>query len=235
MTVESNRILGCVSAVLLVFSAIASLMVILQMFYPASAFLGVTAPLALLSVVGFILLFVAMYGFSKDYKEPAIFNNMLYGFLTSIVAVGISMAVTMALIFANLEQIAQSLTPLTTQTVPMPAMYESIIGYVSYAFIAAAIATLIQMLFYSRAFSKLADKSRVQQFSKVGTILIVSGFVNIIVAALAALLALYDVISVMSSMYFSSVAAEVQIIAWIVAAKAYLAIKPPTQAEQSNQ
>ncbi|MCW4005977.1 MAG: DUF996 domain-containing protein [Candidatus Bathyarchaeota archaeon] len=232
MTIEANRTLGVVSAILIICSSIAVYISTIQVFYPTSTFIGIGASFGVVGFVGIILLFVTMYGLSKDYREPAIFNHMLYGFLTSIVASVISVGVTFAAVLANLEGIIQGINYAHTQPIAVPELFEAVMGYIPYAFIVAAIATLIQMLFYNKAFSALADKSRVPKFGTVGKILIVSGVVNIVFGVFAALLVFTGLAPAMTVLFLPSVGGAVQIIAWIAATQAYLAMKPSIQLEQ---
>ena len=61
MTLESNKILGGVGAILL------------------------AIPFG--NLIGIILLLIAMKGIADDYNEPDIFKNTLYGFIFGIVGV----------------------------------------------------------------------------------------------------------------------------------------------------
>ena len=60
MTLETNKILGGLGAILLFISAL-----------PISSFMGV------LGLIGAVLILVSLYGLAGYYKEPKIFRNAL--------------------------------------------------------------------------------------------------------------------------------------------------------------
>jgi uncharacterized membrane protein len=70
MTLESNKTLGGVGAILVVVGFL--------------GFFG-TGYAALLALVGIILTLIALKGFSDHYNEGGIFNNALYGFISTII------------------------------------------------------------------------------------------------------------------------------------------------------
>ena len=73
MTLETNKTLGGVGALLMVITPVAG--------FAGGIFTG------LLGLVGLILVLIAMKGLADHYNEGGIFNNTLYGVVLTIVGV----------------------------------------------------------------------------------------------------------------------------------------------------
>ena len=74
MTIESNRTLGGLGALLTVVGVFSSVFSIIRFAYPNNlaadiAFSGISGVVGVISFVGFILFLVAMYGFSETTKR----------------------------------------------------------------------------------------------------------------------------------------------------------------------
>ena len=97
LTIESNRTLGGVAAILMLIGVISqastAFEVCFSQFAGASIFTGIGGLFGVLSFVGFLLFLVAMYGFSKDYQEHRIFSYLLYGIIITIVAAVVVLAI----------------------------------------------------------------------------------------------------------------------------------------------
>jgi len=88
MNLETSKNLGGIGAILLVIGLV--------------GIIG-TGYSGMLSLIGLVLVLIAMKGLSDYYKDAGIFNNTLYGFVTSIIAVVAFVAV---IVVALLETIA---------------------------------------------------------------------------------------------------------------------------------
>ena len=86
MTIESNKILGGVGA-LLMFVGI----------FPYINTFGIV------DLIGAILVLVALHGFAGFYKENGIFSNALYGIIAGIVGVVAAAAVGIAIVLPRLQ------------------------------------------------------------------------------------------------------------------------------------
>ena len=82
MTLESSKNLGGIGAILMFIGVL-----------PYISFYGVV------SLVGLILLLIAMYGLANYYRVSGIFNNALYGVITAIVGVIVFAAVIFIALF----------------------------------------------------------------------------------------------------------------------------------------
>jgi uncharacterized membrane protein len=86
MTLESNRMLGGIGALLIVISSITSFLSLARFFFPNLNVAGFGSLFGVLGLVGIILFLIAMKGFAVHYKAPSIFNNALYWLISSIIA-----------------------------------------------------------------------------------------------------------------------------------------------------
>jgi len=110
LAIQTNRTLGGIGAVFSVLGAISSISSVLLYGYPTSPAANLVLALisgvvGLFAFVGFILFLIAMYGFSRDYNEHRIFNYILYGFLCTIVAAIIAVAIVVVIFLSNLGTI----------------------------------------------------------------------------------------------------------------------------------
>ena len=212
MSFESTRSMARAALLLIVLGTVVSPAVAI-----AAAFLRVplaslfvTGILSILSFVGYILFLVAMNRFSNLYKEPAIFKNTLYGFLTAIIGGVALVLVFVGLLFTSLSEIIPlgSFTPGTTS---VPSVFYSIIVFLIVVWLGAFVLALIQSVFYKRAFDALAEKSGEENFKTAGLLMLIGGALTI------ALIGVF-----------------LFLVGWIVALVGFFSMKPPqTQAYSS--
>ncbi len=228
MTVESNRMLGGVGASLIVVSAIGPLLVLPMLFdeYPTSA--SSASPfstiLGVAGLAGIILFMVAMRRFSGGYKTPGIFDNALYGVLSSIVVCVVAAVLMLAILLMNWGNIVSTFNP-----IPSQINFQSILGYAVPAIPFFSVGGLIQALFMMRAFNLLAAKSNVRLFRTSGLVLVAGSVLALILASVGALLFLSASISATAAILalpFASI--TINSLAWIFAAKAFFSMKTPT-------
>ena len=231
MTVASNKQLGLVAAVLTVLGSIYSL---LNIAGSLSLGFGAGFLLAILGFVGFILFLVAMHGFSKDYSDPAIFNNVLYGIISSIIIGVIAVGVVLFIVFANLGAIMQ--LPQTPGSSSEFTQY--IVGLIVPVLAVFTILAIAPAVFNMRAFNRLADKSGVRLFKTVGLLGVVAAAFSIALGFLAVALFYSGALTVNNFYSVPTLGSVVSLAAWILAAKAFSSIKvstsetywtPPTQ------
>jgi uncharacterized membrane protein len=115
VTIQTNRTLGGVGACLTLVGLVSTILSITQYAYPAlmmnPAILGASGVAGIISFAGFILFFIAMYGFSRDYGEHKIFNYILYGLIGTIVSAIVAGVILTAYIMLNLFDAIRSLNP----------------------------------------------------------------------------------------------------------------------------
>jgi uncharacterized membrane protein len=227
MTIESNRMLGGVGASLIVVSALSSLFALPPLFDLYSTGTTAASPfssvLGLAGLAGIILFMVAMKGFAGDYKDAGIFNNALYGLLSSIAVAVLAGGLMVAVMFMNLSSVIPTLNP-----VPGPTnLFQSILEFMVPVMPAFSVAGLVQALFTMRAFNLLADKSDVRMFRTAGWALLAGSVLAIILACIAALLFFAASVSAAAVLVISLTGTTVINLAWILAAKAFFSVRAP--------
>lgn len=178
MTPESTKIMGGLGSVLLFLG-----------FLPMN-YAGV------LSIVGLILVLIALYGFAGIYRDRGIFNNFLYGILAvivgAVVAVGIafgSLLVSLTTLLYRLypgwngDWMALSgLTPDISGITPGDVM--PLLGGLLVVALVAYVAIIIAAFFIRRSLNALALKTNINLFSTAALVLLIGAFMTIIVVGL---------------------------------------------------
>ncbi len=177
MELETSKNLGGIGAILLVIGFLAVI---------GSAFSGI------LSLVGLILVLIAMKGLSDHYGEASIFNNSLYGVILSIVGGVVTVAalfVTALSFFTNVLGIELS-TVISDPTAFSNIDWTEVIVFEDLmAHVGALVASLIVLfifvvvaaIFYRKSLNTLASKSGVGMFSTAGLLLLIGAVLTIIV------------------------------------------------------
>src|SRR3972149_6837423 len=133
MTLESDRMLGGIGALLIVISSITSFLSLAQFLFP-SLFLSVLGlPFGFLGLAGLILFMIAMKGFAVHYKDPGIFNNALYWILTIIIAGVVAVVLLLAVLFSVLSSVISTMAPFTSANPPtLSALLDAFRPYIVY-------------------------------------------------------------------------------------------------------
>ncbi|NIO38353.1 DUF996 domain-containing protein [Candidatus Bathyarchaeota archaeon] len=169
MSLESGKTLGGVGAI---FIAIGSV-------FPP------------LSLVGIILVLVAMRRLADYYEEKGIFDNALWGFIFGIISVVGAIIVFFLLIFSG------AIWSVTTGlAVPLA------IGSIIAAIVVWFVFSLLQAIYYRRAFAILSEKSEEKMFDTAGLLLLIGAILTIVL-----------------------IGALVSLVAWILVAVGFFAIK----------
>ncbi len=141
----------------------------------------------LIPLIGFILMLIALKGFADHYKDADIFNNALYGFITTIVggvvAVG-AFVITALTVVADLGiddwTSATEWTDLITAEAAVDSLLTLLGGIVAALIILFVFAILTAWL-YRKSLGSLASKSGVGLFGTAGLLLLVGAVLTIIV------------------------------------------------------
>jgi uncharacterized membrane protein len=146
MSLESNKTLGGIGAILLA--------------------------IPFLSLIGVILVLIAMKGVADYYDDDDIFRNALYGFIFGIVGVTALVAIILmfAFGFATISPIITSYTSFAFTG----------FGLFIIAFIVLYVFSLIGAIFYKKSLDNLSEKSGEQMFSTAGLILLIGAVLPII-------------------------------------------------------
>ncbi|MCZ2856899.1 MAG: DUF996 domain-containing protein, partial [Candidatus Bathyarchaeota archaeon] len=175
MELETSKNLGGIGAILLVIGFLG---------FIGSAFSGI------LSLVGLILVLIAMKGLSDHYGEASIFNNSLYGVILLIVGGVVSVA---ALIVTALSLIKDVLGIELSTAISDPTAFsridwtevvtENLIAYAGTMvgiLIVLFIFVVVAAIFYRKSLNTLSSKSGVGMFSTAGLVLLIGAVLTII-------------------------------------------------------
>ena len=174
MTLQSNKTLGGVGALLMVISP-----------FLVSGFT------LLVGLVGLILVLIAVKGLSDHYKEASIFNNTLYGVILSIVGGAVFVAalfVTALSFFTNVLGIELS-TALSDPTAfsnidwAEAIVFENLMAHVAAlvgSLLILFIFVVVAAIFYRKSLTTLAEKTGVSLFGTAGLLLLIGAVLTII-------------------------------------------------------
>jgi uncharacterized membrane protein len=181
----------------------------LSMFW-TGFFEGFCLILGVISIVAFILFFLAMHKLSKYYQEPAIFKKLLYSLLISIIAGIVIYIITIVFTTSTIPTVETAVTPedIGQFLVQFIAFFVAIITV-------AIVLSIINGLLYYQAFNKLCEKSGVDNFKTAGLLYLIGAITNIV-----------------------GIGAIITWIAWIFAAQGYKKLtpqQPPTCTTTTSQ
>lgn len=226
MTIESNRTLGGVGACLTLVGIISTFLSVIQYAFPAlllsPIILSVSGIIGALSLVGFILIFVAMHGFSRAYNDHRIFNYILYGLIGTIISAIMIGTIWMAYVMLDLFSVIRSLTPLPNASSQIQSL---LMPYISPLIIAFSTVTLIWIILNYKAYNLLADKSGVKLFRSAAKLFVLGALINIAFSVTFAILGFNISMGFFTFSLAIVPGGLVQYIAWVLAAKAFFQIR----------
>lgn len=173
MTLESNKTLGGVGAILVVVGFL--------------GFFG-TGYAALLTLVGIILTLIALKGFSDHYNEGGIFNNALYGFISTIIGVVVFVGILVMTVLAAIstlgitdwtEWATKIQQNMTDWNALWPWIEPIVVGAIA-ALIVLFVFLIISAIFFRRSLSTLSVKSGEKIFETAGLLWLIGAFLTII-------------------------------------------------------
>lgn len=235
MTFESNRLLGGIGTLLMVFSSISSFVGLAQFFFPSARISLIGAPFGLLGLAGLILFMIAMNGLANYYRDRAIFDNALYWIITSIATVVVTGVLIVVVAFSVLSSVISTLVPMTPGATPTPpaanAVLDALQPYIGYFIPVGVVAFaigVIAIVFLMRAFNRLAAASGVKLFRTAGLLFFAGVAVAGAVGLLAALLIVTSVVTVSGVLSLTVVSGFVSLAAWAMATTAFFRLRAPT-------
>jgi len=168
VSLESNKILGGVGALLMVISLI--------------GLLG-SAYFLFLLVVGAILVLISLKGFADHYQDGGIFNNALYGFITVIVGLVATVAIFVILVLQVLSNIPIDWTnPMEVQQYFMGNMYVTwqIAGTAIGALIVFYISAVVSAVLFRKALDALSARSGEKIFGTAGLVWLIGAVIPLV-------------------------------------------------------
>ncbi len=198
MSLESGRKFGFYASLINVILPIAAIISIVIVFFSiiaattsgiangtsapafAAAFGGIMfnffiIAISAIAIAGLVMFMYAMYSLSNYYNEPAIFKNILYAFILSIVC----SVVVLFLVFIVLISAFLGFSLANAPSAAAPVFMEIILTY-AVVFVVALAFGIINGLLYMRAFNKLKEKSGVDDFGTAGLLFIIGVFIPIV-------------------------------------------------------
>jgi uncharacterized membrane protein len=177
MNFESNRIVGGIGALLL--------------------FIGVIPMVnqfGIVSLIGAIMVLIALRGFASYYREAGIFNNALYGTIMAIVGVVVSVAVVIAAALGFISTFIpgwngdwtslSQLNPADINTNVDFAALGPFLAAILLALVLLFVFVLVVAFLYRKSLNMLSQKSGVGLFGSAATVLLIGAVLTIIVVGL---------------------------------------------------
>jgi uncharacterized membrane protein len=176
MTLDSSKNLGGVGALLMFISVLLGYLPYL------GAFTGI------ISLVGAILVLVALKGFADYYKESRIFNNALYGIIVAVVGAVVFIAILLTSAVALFAALGLDITNIQDWTSLSQIDWQSIdlnlifrfAGVVLLALIVLFIVLLVVAIFLRRSLRLMATKTNVGLFGTTGLLILIGAVLTII-------------------------------------------------------
>jgi uncharacterized membrane protein len=182
MKLESSKNLGGVGALLIFLGPLLNV-----------ALPRVGAWPGLLSLVGMILVLIALKGFADHYREAGIFNNALYAIIAAIVGAVVFAAVLiiafvgffagLGLNISNFQDWA-SLSSIDWQGLSNLDFIFSFIGVILLGVIVLFVFMVITVIFLRRSLSLMAAKTGVGLFGTTGLLLLIGAILTIFVVGI---------------------------------------------------
>ncbi len=177
MALETSKNLGGVGALLIFLGPLLS-------FIP-----GVGGFTGILSLIGGILVLIALKGFADYYREAGIFNNGLYATITVIIGAVVIVALIF-FAFVNLfTQLGLDITNFQEWS-SLPAVLSQLqnitpllnsIGMVLLALVVLFVVLVVAAVFLRRSFGLMASKTGVGLFGTTGLLMLIGAVLTIIV------------------------------------------------------
>ncbi len=152
--------------------------------FPLSAIILISF-VGAIALAGFVLFVIAMHRLSQYYNEPSIFKNTLYAFIINIIG-GITLVAIEITLIGNLARNITQTTTQTTAATPVPTFPPIANFFVQYIIALLALAAValvlgvVSAVLYMRAFNKLGEKSRVDNFKTTGLLYLLGTVLSIV-------------------------------------------------------
>ncbi len=174
MTLESSKNLGGIGALLMVIGA-------LPIF---------GAYTSILSLIGLILVLIALNGLANHYNERGIFNNALYGIVIVIIGGVATVAIVIVALLDFLRDIGINIVNMTDWTAFSQINWQNITTFNAlWPFLTALVLGLVVLFvclvvsafFIRRSLNLAAAKTGVGMFHTAGLLLLIGAFLTIII------------------------------------------------------
>lgn len=173
MNFDTSKYLGGVGAILLFIGVLV----------PSQSIYGSVLPL-----IGLILVIIGLKGLADYYKDTSIFSNFLYGTITGIVGIIVTVVVAFYVVLLSLLQVIfpgwtfgdwatiQTLSP----TMPTPEQIIPLAGGFIAVLVILFVFAVIAAFLMNKSLKTLSKKSSVGLFATAGTLLLIGAILTII-------------------------------------------------------
>jgi uncharacterized membrane protein len=171
MTLETNKNLGGVGAILIAIGGLATF---------GAGYAG------LLGLIGLILVLISMKGFADHYNEAGIFNNALYAVIMVIIGVVAFIGLFMFSLFETLKDLGiatedwANLGIIIREHLMNMETFWEFVGAIILALGVLFICVLIAVIFARNSLNLLGAKTGVGMFGTAGLLMLIGGILTII-------------------------------------------------------
>ena len=146
-----------------------------------------------IELIGIILVMVALYDLSRYYNDGSIFNNALYGIVTGVTGIVISLAVVFVAVLTSLTNFLYEIFPdwnsdftALSGLTPDPSNIDLsniglFLGGLFAVLLVLWVFSILVAFFFRRSFGTLSEKSGVGLFSTTGLLLLIGAVLIILV------------------------------------------------------
>ena len=177
MNLQTSKLLGCIGALTIFLS-------VFTIFIYNIAPIGITV-----IITGSLLVLISLYSLAKIYKDKAIFTNTLYGALTTIIGIIISIIVAIRIIQPIIINLMQQTSQIIKSNpddiisgflnnIDITFILQIINGIVLVYYV-MCLFIIIAMFFTYRSLKKLAQHSHTNLFTTTGFMLIIGAVTSL--------------------------------------------------------
>jgi uncharacterized membrane protein len=157
---------------------------------------------ALIGLIGFILVFVAVKYISDETKDKSIFNNFLFFFIISIVGIVLFAGISIITFFdvGGIEYFTNLQTQTFTDPMAVFNVLQDFLTGIIIALLVLWVSLIISVIFLRKSFEGIAEHTNVKWFGTSGllflvgaaTVIIAIGFIIILVALILMIIAFFS-------------------------------------------
>lgn len=156
-------------------------------------------------IIGLIMMFIAVKYIADETKDKSIFDNYLYFFICSFIAIVATAAIMIYSVFTTIDifniQEFQELAQNITDFASFWETFGSLITGCALALVIGWILLIIGTLFLRKSFNSIAEHTKVELFRTTGlvyfigalTLIILIGFLIILIAKIMEIIAFFSI------------------------------------------
>jgi len=169
MTLESSKNMGGIGAILLVVGTFIP--------FVAGAFGWI------IDLIGLILLFIGLKGFSDYYKDSGIFNNALYSLIIGIIGGVIAAVLVVTAALGLLNALGINWSNMSSFTIPSNITWDTVAPYIIQIVLSVVLLVvfiIVAAIFFRRSLDGMSQKTSVHLFATAGLLYLIGAVLLII-------------------------------------------------------